>query len=250
MNSFILDAQASNSSFDARQWGGIESLIPADESLRDRIILNRSVLHAVDTASLGKFFASYNEKRVAERATRIAGEYLFEQFLASCVKRGIIDEVSYIEEEPGTEIKTRNYRYCFTDGGRTIDVYPASSTAPLTELARLVTLRKGHEEQTIMCNIQMTHNYHLDRKLGDRIRASKELLGKNASLFPTCIYTKDVFALRLQPQEQRPVPLAFSSDAIAFLDYNAQNLLLIYSATSKEMKTLGQVGLEQLRKSA
>lgn len=240
MNRLLLNSSLS----DDVNLGNSEQFIPKDPDLEDRIIRFKTRFKEVDPDEIDAFFKSYDHlQKVEGKSTRAAAEFFLERFFEE--RRGNFDYLGYIEGQPGSTRETSNYIYEFIDNGRGIRVYNSDRSQVVTEISRLVEIRKGEEKQIVLCDTRA--NRSTKTKFKTRIKTAKELIGGGCTLSYMFIYASDVFNKAVSPNKRRYTSNPeFKSDIEEYLRKSYSNLLLVYSTTTFHIDEIGKKVLARI----
>lgn len=212
--------------------GKAEQLIPG--GLENRVIRYHTNLISVDLEELKAFFKSYDHLvNVEGKSTRAVAEFFLDQFLRKLGQSRNFDNLTVYEGDPEQPVVRGGYRFEFIDKGKAMRVYDNYTGRHLTEIARLVEIRRGEERQVIICDPRVGRSPK--KKFSRRIRAAKVFLEgvDEYTLSYMLVYSLDIFNRA-----------ASFNDVSKFLKYNKNNLCLVYSAPVQALTGLGQYVLE------
>jgi len=228
--------------------GYSEKYIPEDEDFKKRIIRFKTPSEKeINPIEIENFFRSYDHlDKIRGKSTRAMSEFYLEKFFEKIKNEWDFDDVKYIEGMPGSSQEKTNFLYKFFDNGRSIRVYDINKEHPVTEISRLVEIRKDETRHAIICIPSANRNPIIEP--GKKIKAVKELLGRGYILSCMCTYSIDIFNKYISPKRKQfnfdPKHPSFIEKYLAF---NQANLLLVYSATTPHLKRIGENVLERLR---
>ena len=253
--------------------GEEEKLIP--KSLEGRIIkykIRESYTNGSDRAveEIVGFFHKHantgftNIKEAQSKHLGILARFFLDQFFGKISQRGI--SVAYFEKEPDYLLHEEGcpYIYHFVDDGRTIyahreekkkeeeikDGEEKESVNRLTEIPRLVEIRKGSLRQLVICDPKPSRAQEL--KYNKKIESIQPLLvGKDDYLLSYMVVnTSDVFRESLSRKKviyflnHRPANLPANINPA---NLHPVNLYLVYSITSVELKSLSDYILKKIK---
>jgi len=223
--------------------GPCERLIPHD--LENRIIRYETAFDMSDLPQIEEFFRTYDQIREVEgKATKAVAEYFLESFFGQVQAKGWVD-VSYFGGEPGETISVNGLFYEFVDNGKAFRVFRnETKDQAITEVSRLVEVRRGKRKQAVICDARTTKNPAADK---NKIMAVRNLLGKETEICYLGACSINTFQKYVRSKVTRGrFEKSPRSRITTYLSSNPLNLALVYSATSEGLNTLGSAVLERL----
>jgi len=225
--------------------GPNERLISPD--LEERIIRFRTSIREVNYAEIESFFRAYEHlENVQGKSLWAVAEFFLEKFFERVRKTGRFDYVRYIEDSPKAIRKTDNFICQFADNGRSIKVSEKDSRRDVTQISRLVEIKRGRERQIILCDPRVNRNPQ--KSFGSRIKVVRELLGRGYTLSYMIVYANEMFQKALSPRSRlyKTNPM-YKSDVAEYLRQSPTNLFLVYSATAPTFTEFGQTVLDRIK---
>jgi len=190
----------------------------------------------VDREKLKEHFALYdNIESENGRPRNAVGDFYVQEFFSKVEQEGDFDSVDFYMGDPARPIVIRDYRYEFSDGGRTITVYHDLSGDTETKISRLAIVSRGNLNHAIICRPR-TDVYPDKKQIRIRVHVIKNLLGENHNVSYMYAYPIDVFQSDFKSSEWPR----------HFLTHNENNMVLVFSSTGEEFESLGEEILSTL----
>lgn len=219
--------------------GSCEQFMPHEPDLEGRIIRFRTNTDQVDFSNFRDFLNGYDHLAdVEKKQTHAVAEFFLERFFEQLASRALFD-VCYVESPHGTIYNKGKYCYEFVDHGRTIKVYTPDKSQVVTEISRLVEIKKGGARQYVLCDPHITSSY--GTRLSRKIDAAKDLIGRDVTLSYMLAYLSDIFKRELSLAAREKGKSHSSQNVVNYLKFSSTNLVLVYSGTTLFFKELGQM---------
>ena len=244
MNGLLLNSDIS----DDFSLGASEKYIPEDIELKNRIIRFKTPsIREIDPIEMEDFFKNYDTLAgVQGKSTKAAAEFYLEKFFKGVQERKCFDEVRYIEDNPGNFQERTNFLYEFFDNGRSIRVYDKMSPRKtITEISRLVEIKRGNKKHVILCD--PTANRNPKTKFKNKIGPVKEMLEGGYTFSCMLVYASDMFKKYLLPYNQHVYDPAYPSYIEKYLSFNDTNMILVYSTATPHLKIIGENVLNRIK---
>lgn len=234
MGKFLLDSKSSVNF----NLGTAQQLIPP--TLEERII--RFKVPRIDLSELANFFGAYSNINEDSVCGAVA-EFFLEKFFESVKNTGRFDSVNYFEGIPGEVYSSGHVSYEFIRGAKTIKAYNKDKSQIITEISRIIDIRKDNDRHVVICDPRGRGN--LKRNPYPNLKVARELTrgsfksghDTTSSFMP--VYAIDMFGKELSNKSY--------SGLLPYFQEHSRDICLTYSLNSVGVSKLGLKALKLLQ---